>query len=412
MSSDWQSIRLKSVATIVAGQSPKGEDLNEEGAGVPFYQGSKDFGPKYPSRRVFTTSGKRFAESGDLLISLRAPVGRVNVASEHCALGRGVAAIKSLDGRNQGFLRFLFMSKSASWSAQEAEGSVFGNLGKKELENLEIPWPNAGERKRIVWALGSLDDKIEMNRRLAQVLEESAATMFKLRFVDFEGRDKLQESEIGLIPEGWRAGTLAEVVNLINEKEKPEESIDESPYIGLDIMPRGSICIWDWDSRKKVEGETRKFQEGDVLFGKLRPYFRKVGIAPVPGSCSTEILVFRPHEEMLPVVLGHASSERFIDFCMSVARGTRMPRAEWQDIKNFSIAIPPVDEASVLGEPIESIAKLIRALIAENQTLAALRDELLPKLISGKIRVPEGVGPDFDSIEEENEQLVEELAEA
>ncbi len=256
-----------------------------------------------------------------------------------------------------------------------------------------MPVPPLEEQQRIAWVLGSLDDKIELNMRVAKTLEDIASAIFRARFIDFEGVREFEETERGSIPKGWKWGKLDEIATSTNEREGADEAVADAPYLGLDIMPRASSVLWAWDKRSKVAGETRRFLPRDILFGKLRPYFKKVGVAPVAGSCSTEILVLRPDEEYWSLALGHLTDDQFIEHCVAHSRGTKMPRSEWKDMKTYQVPIPPPELAQEMGLPIRVIYQHIDSLVHETQVLERLRDELLPRLISGQIRVPEGVGP-------------------
>jgi len=130
------------------------------------------------------------------------------------------------------------------------------------------------------------------------------------------------------------------------------------------------------------------FREGEFLFGKLRPYFHKVGIAPIDGVCSTDILVIASKTpEWYGFVLGHLSSEDLIAYTNAASTGTKMPRTSWSDIANYEIAIPPVEKAKKFNEMFLPLIRRIRANILESRTLAALRDALLPKLMRGEVRV-------------------------
>lgn len=132
-----ERIQLSAVAQIVMGTSPKGADLNEKGAGLPFYQGTRDFGVRSPTRRVYTTNTVRRAAEGDILLSVRAPVGEVNVATEEVAIGRGVAAVRSTVG-TPWTLFHLLRTDRAAWEPFNSEGTVFGSINRDQLAKLPL----------------------------------------------------------------------------------------------------------------------------------------------------------------------------------------------------------------------------------------------------------------------------------
>ncbi len=149
--------------------------------------------------------------------------------------------------------------------------------------------PEPTEQKTIAQFLGALDDKIELNQRMNETLEALAQTLFKSRFVDAAATK---------LPKGWRAGRFAKLREIRAAEnaviQKPDEIKSSTPYIGLEHMPRRCITLSDWGHGDELESNKFEFERGEILFGKLRPYFHKVGVAPVDGVCSTDILVVRP----------------------------------------------------------------------------------------------------------------------
>lgn len=134
----WRAGALADVAEITMGQSPPGSTYNEWGGGLPFFQGATDFGAVFPTNRVYCTAPSRFADNWDVLISVRAPVGRTNLAVERCAIGRGVASIRSRHGRHPAYMWCLIHSLSASLDVYNGEGTVFGSINKNALHALPV----------------------------------------------------------------------------------------------------------------------------------------------------------------------------------------------------------------------------------------------------------------------------------
>jgi len=130
--------KLAQVAMVTMGQSPPGETYNESGEGTTFYQGTRDFGWRYPRRRVWTTEPTRLASAGDVLVAVRAPVGKLNVATEETALGRGLAGLRA-SGRQATLLQAL-QADSAVWEIHQGTGTVFASINKAGLSDLSIPW--------------------------------------------------------------------------------------------------------------------------------------------------------------------------------------------------------------------------------------------------------------------------------
>ena len=248
---------------------------------------------------------------------------------------------------------------------------------------LVIDLPSIDVQRTVGQQIGWLDDKIGLNRSICTTLEQITQAVFRSRFVDFDGAGELVDSGVGWIPRRWRVVDLAEIVDAIKVPSPTGALGDDDPYIGLDVMPRGSTVLMEWGRRADVSGVTSRFRKGDILFGKLRPYFKKVGVAPLDGSCSTEILVLRPKRaELFHIAIGHLSSQPFIDHCDAVSTGTKMPRAEWNAAGRFRIAIPPDESIEDDGFG-QTIYAAIGLRIRETRVLAEFRYRLVPTLIPG-----------------------------
>jgi type I restriction enzyme S subunit len=137
----WEVGALGDVTELTMGQSPPGSTYNEHGGGLPFFQGATDFGSVFPTNRVYCNAPTRFAEEWDVLTSVRAPVGRTNVAISRCAIGRGVASIRSREGRYPTYVWCLIGSLSAALDVYNGEGTVFGSINKKALHVLPVVVP-------------------------------------------------------------------------------------------------------------------------------------------------------------------------------------------------------------------------------------------------------------------------------
>lgn len=151
----WKVGCLKDISNIIMGQSPKGESFNEQGNGIVFYQGRTQFGTRYPSVKLYTTEPTRYAEPFSVLLSVRAPVGDVNIATQRCCIGRGVASIQSLNGCN--FFVFYIMRCTLQPLLQQynGEGTVFGCINRKALEDIKIIIPPMNIIKNFETIIGS-----------------------------------------------------------------------------------------------------------------------------------------------------------------------------------------------------------------------------------------------------------------
>ena len=159
---EWKVGTLSDIANIIMGQSPSGESYNENGEGKVFYQGRTDFGNRFPSRRLFTTEPKRMAEENSVLLSVRAPVGDINIAIEKCCIGRGLASIKAKNDFYS-FLLYTMLNLKDKLNLFNGEGTVFGSINKTSLESIHIVKPNLLTVQSFEFLIKDFDRQIKRN---------------------------------------------------------------------------------------------------------------------------------------------------------------------------------------------------------------------------------------------------------
>jgi type I restriction enzyme S subunit len=313
--------------------------------------------------------------------------------------------VKDFHGNDPKFASYLL--RTVDFRSCSDKSSVPG-VNRNDLHRIPVLLPPFSEQRAIAHILGTLDDKIELNRKMNQTLEAMARAIFKSWFVDFdpvrakiENRDpglpadlaalvpdSFEDSELGEIPKGWRVGTLGAIATHPRRGIQPEKIEPSTPYIALEHMPRRCIALGDWGFSDGLESNKFEFKRGEILFGKLRPYFHKVGVAPLDGVCSTDIVVVTPqNEEWFGFVLGHVSSADFVEYANSGSTGTKMPRTSWDEMARYQVVMPSEPIVAAFTARIRAIVEKIIANIHEARTLAAARKTLLPKLLSGEVRV-------------------------
>ena len=161
-SSEWCEGTLSDIAVITMGQSPKGDTYNEEGVGTVFYQGRAEFGSRFPTRRLFTTDPKRMAQENDVLMSVRAPVGDLNIANEPCCIGRGLGAIHSKDN-HQSFVLYTVFALGQQLDVFNGEGTVFGSINRDSLNSMPITIPDNESMDQFEKLVAPMDAIIRNN---------------------------------------------------------------------------------------------------------------------------------------------------------------------------------------------------------------------------------------------------------
>ena len=287
------------------------------------------------------------------------------------------------------------------------DGTVAERLNLPTIRALPILIPPLAVQKAIAHILGTLDDKIELLRRMNETLEAVARTIFTSWFVDYDpvrakidGRkpegmdsatvklfpDGFEESELGLIPRGWRAGTLGHLVSLRVDRLNATPAKDSEKYIALEDMPMRSIDLSRFRLGSEVNSSITVFCKGDILFGAMRPYFHKVGLAFFNGITRTTTFVLSPnHSRMRYFALFHFHSNDVVDFATTASVGTTIPYVKWESLAGYQITIPPDDLLTAFQVVVEPVIDRIASNGQTAISLGLLRDTLLPKLLSGEI---------------------------
>ena len=210
------AVMLSKVAELVMGQSPPSTCYNDAGDGLPFYQGKTDFGATYPTPRIYCSDPKKLAEEGDILMSVRAPVGATNLCKSQSCIGRGIAAIRA-HGIYRDFLYF-YLKKIEAYVDSLGSGAIFKAINKSQLA--ELPINDAGiplrEQKKIAHILSTVQRAIEAQERIIQTTTELKKALMHKLFTEGLRHEPQKQSEIGPVPESWDVVELGEIAKVGN----------------------------------------------------------------------------------------------------------------------------------------------------------------------------------------------------
>jgi type I restriction enzyme, S subunit len=251
-----------------------------------------------------------------------------------------------------------------------------------------INLPERPVQDRIVDILSAYDDLIEGNTRRIRILEEIAQIIYREWFVNFRfpGHENVRmvESDLGPIPKGWEPTRLGKRCSEARRGVDPSEIDPDTPYIGLEHLPRKSVALGEWGRAGDVGSTKLRFKRGEILFGKIRPYFQKVGVAPIDGVASSDAIVIVPSDpRYFSAVLCCVSSEDFVLHATQTSQGTKMPRANWDVLTKYPLPFPAGTLLDQFNGVVEPIVHLLQSLVFQTRNLRTTRDLLLPKLISG-----------------------------
>lgn len=268
-------------------------------------------------------------------------------------------------------------------------GAAQPNANAKTLTLFKLKLPDLPTQGRVADVLSNYDDLIENNKRRIELLEESARQLYKEWFVRFRFPGHEHVKIIDGVPEGWNPRNLSDIVTVVKDTVDPKNIPETTPYIGLEHLPRRSITLNEWENAGKVTSSKFSFKCGDILFGKIRPYFHKVGFTLTDGITSSDAIVLRPKmQSHYCIALAEVSSDAFVALASKTVReGSKMPRADWDVLKNRIVLEPPEAILNVFNNQIEGILNQCKLLSFQNFNLIKGRDLLLPKLMSGEIAV-------------------------
>jgi type I restriction enzyme S subunit len=305
---------------------------------------------------------------------------------------------------NPRFYYYLFNSPSGKrliWTIVE-QVSAAGIRGS-DLRKLKVPWVGLDEQDAVADLLSPYDDLISVARRLLKTLESMARALFRAWFVDYEPIDETTASdwndEIRLLfpeqvdadggPRGWSRGHLGDIADRIVERLRNPEEWAEEELVDLGRIPRRAVAIDDWGSGAELTSSITRFRDRDILFGGIRPYLHKVGVAPFDGVTNTSVMVIRPRRESdWPYVLMLCSAHATVEYATRMAQGLKMPTIKWADLARMDVVIPPdnlLDRyAEIAGHWLEMLCHTVRKM----HHLKSARDSLAEKLFLEVFRQP------------------------
>lgn len=340
---------------------------------------------------------------GDVLLTTEAPLGEVAQirSSQKIALAQRVILLRANpDILDRDYLLFAMQSRFVQGELNaRATGTTVEGIKQSELRKVLIPILPIEAQREIGAILYNYDSLIENNKRRIAILEDIAQTLYREWFVNFrypnrkdnvdaEGKPKLIDSPLGQLPVGWKMKPLGELVEFKRKTVKKGRVPEQTPYMGLEHFPRKSIALSDWEAVSEIGSDKLVFSRGDILFGKIRPNFHKVGVAQVDGLCSSDTFVLSPKEPAHHSLIAMVTfSNEFVSQAVQTAQGSKMPRASWDVLQEFAVCLPDANAIEQFNNLVTPAIEQIRVLGLKNRNLKQQRDMLLPKLISGQIEL-------------------------
>ncbi|MEI7422699.1 MAG: restriction endonuclease subunit S [Prolixibacteraceae bacterium] len=412
MPENWKTYKLGDVADVQNGFAFKSGDFGENG--IPVIKIKNIVSPNvilegagYYTGKIEAKLEKYILQRNDFLISMTGST--VNVMSSAVGkMGRyrldNIALINQRVGKIyitdkikadiDYICHFLNRYEINYNLALNATGSANqANISPEQIRNIDILLPPLAEQVSIASIFSAIDDKIELNLQTSKTLEEMAMTLYKHWFVDFGPFQNCEfiDSELGPIPNGWYVKQLKDVLKLKKENIKVSSITEELPYVPIDCLVSKSLLLGSFKPGIEAQSSLLKFKRGDILFGAMRAYFHKVTIAPFEGTTRSTAFVFCTVKDFyFSFGLCLLNQVETINFASSNSQGSTIPYAIWdKTMSDMKMVFPPEIIINKFNNLVFNYFKQIIEIFHENQTLSTLRDTLLPKLISGEVRLKE-----------------------
>lgn len=401
VSMERKEVTLGEIGTIVGGATPSTKNTSFYDGNIPWLT-PKDLsvnsnkyifrGERNITEAGFKSCSCKMLPKGSVLFSSRAPIGYVAIAANDMCTNQGFKSVIPNEETDSEFLYYLLKYNKDNIASQ-GSGTTFAEVSGKTMKDIEVVVPKEKEdQHRIASILSSLDRKIELNNKINADLEEMAQAIFKNWFVDFEPfKDgKFVDSELGMIPEGWKVGTLGDITK--NKSAKVKERNDVKV---LSPVTTGELVLSEEYFTKQVfSSSIAKYKivnKGDFAYNPARVNIGSLGRNEFDfdGCVSPVYVVFSVLDGYENYFDLFRKTDFFKDSVASLAIGGVRQSLSYDDLSSIEVIIPSENAVEEFNNLYNQMKKTIKANKLENSRLSLLRDTLLPRLMSGELEVPE-----------------------
>ncbi|WP_297429892.1 restriction endonuclease subunit S [Clostridium sp.] len=345
------------------------------------------------------------ASKDDIIYTRTGQVGLVYTNIQGCVHNNCFKVILDYNNFDKDYIYYYLNSKTIwKYSNSVAGGSVQKDLTHGAFKKCLIAYPKLDEQRSIGKILSSLDKKIETNNQINKKLEEMAQAIFKQWFVDFEfpsgdgepyksSGGEMVESEMGMIPKGWEVKNITELVDSVSIKHKFDKN--EIIFLNTSDIFNGEVLQTKYSEVSTLPGQAKKsIKKDDILYSEIRPQNRRFAYVDFVADdyvVSTKLMVLRAKTHISSAIIYFLlTNSRIIDELQMIAesRSGTFPQITFNNLKDIKIAVPKDNSLNDKLELFQSILNKMCCIRNENKKLNDIRDNILPKLMSGEIRVP------------------------
>ncbi len=388
MKQGWEIKTIGDVCKVIAGQSPEGKFYNDNGNGLPFYQGKKEYGEKFIGEpTTWTSKVTKEAEANDILMSVRAPVGPINFATQKICIGRGLAAIRATKLIDKEFL-FNFLLKHENEIVGNT-GAVFNSINKAQIEAIQIPLPPLPEQQRIVSILDEAFSAIAKAKANAEQNLKNAKELFESCLQGVfenkgEGWEEKMLKDIGIAQTGTTPITA--------DKENYGDFIPFIKPADIDIKGNGEIRYDNDGLSEQGLKNGRKMLEGSILMVCIGATIGKVGFVDRDVSCNQQINSLTVNKEFSPKFIYYAlSTKGFFEQLINNSVQATLPiinKGKWETL-NVSFPKSKIKQETIVNkfDEIQIETKKLEAIyIQKIKDLEELKKSVLQKAFSGELK--------------------------
>lgn len=388
----WKLTKLGDVCEIIAGQSPPGSTYRDSPGGLPFFQGKTDFGDMHPVARVWCVEPTKIAVPGDILMSVRAPVGPTNVADVECCIGRGLAAIRCGKKVDRDFILNSLKHFELVLTGK-GSGSTFEAINRDIIETFEIPLPPLPEQRRISGILNEHKAAVDKARVATETRLEAAKALpeaFLQKIFPQQGRK---------LPEGWRWIRLNDIGPLVDG-----DWILNSDYAenGVRLLQLGDVGCGRYigkssrfiSEQRASELRCTILKPGDVLISRMPDPIGRACILPnlgYPCITAVDVSIWRVDiGRVVPeVVVAYLNTTDWYNSVLKLSTGATRPRISRLKLQEMRIPLPSFPEqqrlAGIIRDNFVVVDKLAAAIETEREALTKMPSSLLRQVFSGEI---------------------------
>ena len=393
---EWKNCKISDLGKIVTGKTPKTTIKENYGGDFPFLSPSDNMGQKHISTtaKTLTFLGKNEVKKsiipcGSICVScIGSDLGKVVISGREMVTNQQINSIIPNKENDGDFIYYLMSIVGKELNFLSKTSTAIPIINKSTFSNTNIRIPvNLSDQRKIAGILSALDAKIENNNKINANLEAQAQALFKSWFVDFTPfKDKpFVDSELGPIPQGWKVGKINEFVDVIYGapyKSKLFNTQKEGlPLIRIRDLKTSSPQFYT----KELLPNTELVNYGDVVAGMDAEFTPHIWLGET-GLLNQRVCKFKPHTGISPLYSMLMIKPK-LEFAQNYKVGTTVSHLGKSDIDKFIVIVPPLDIVKEVSSIFDAVLNEQINLAKENQRLAALRDTLLPKLMSGEIKL-------------------------